>query len=92
MIEYSIPISLTCLQLHLILSAEWAHLFSPIIEYSILIRQIRLTRCLNIGSDYEGKGSGLLPMPLYNTDSIIHAYKLTVRRIQQHRNAILSVG
>ena len=70
--EYSIPISLTYPQLHWILNVEWAHLISPIIEYSIPIRQIQLICCLNIGSEYEGEGEGLLSVPLYNTNTLIN--------------------
>ena len=63
-----------------------------ITEYSILIRWIWLIHCFNIGLEYQGTGSGLLSMPLYNTNSIIHTYRLTICWIQQHCKAILGVG
>jgi hypothetical protein len=34
----------------------------------------------------------LLSMPLYNTNYIIHAYRLTIHQIWQHQKAILGVG
>jgi hypothetical protein len=90
--EYSILISLTCPQLYWILSMEWAYLISPLIEYSIPIQRIQLIHCLNIGSECQWKGSGLLSVPLYNTNTIIHAYRLTIHWIWWHQKAILGVG